>query len=68
MYHSEITAINFSTSSTLSNWQNWEEAKSLLEILYAGSVRRLTKKIDESINEMQKRNKSIRLAHRLAGG
>ena len=68
MYHSEITGINFSTSSTLSNWQNWEEAKSLLEILYAGSVRRLTKKIDEFINEMQKRNKSIRLAHRLAGG
>ena len=42
-----------------------EAAKSLLEI---GSVRRLTKKIDELISEMQKRNKLIRLADRSAGG
>ena len=42
-----------------------EEAKSLLEI---GSVRRLTKKIDEVISDIQKRNKLIRLADRSAGG
>ena len=42
-----------------------EEAKSLLEI---GSLRRLTKKIDEVISEIQKRNKFIRLADRSAGG
>ena len=42
-----------------------EEAKSLLEI---GSVRRLTKKIDEVISEIQKRNKLIRLADSSAGG
>ena len=42
-----------------------EEAKSLLE---TGSVRRLTKKIDEVISEMQKHNKLIRLADRSAGG
>ena len=41
-----------------------EEAKSLLEI---DSVRRLTKKINEVTNEMLKRNKLIRVAHRLAG-
>ena len=42
-----------------------EEAKTLLEI---GSVRRLTKKIDEVISDIQKRNKLIRLADRSAGG
>ena len=42
-----------------------EEAKSLLEI---SSVRRLTKKIDEVISDIQKRNKLIRLADRSAGG
>ena len=42
-----------------------EEAKSLLEI---GSVRRLTKKIDEVISDIQKCNKLIRLADRSAGG
>ena len=36
-----------------------EEAKSLLEI---GSVHKITKKIDEVISKMQKRNKLIRLA------
>ena len=41
-----------------------EEAKSILEI---GSVRKLTKKIDEVINEIQKRNKLIRLTDRSAG-
>ena len=47
----------------IQNWQNWK--KSLLEI---GSVRRLTKKIDEVISDIQKRNKLIRLADRSAGG
>ena len=42
-----------------------EEAKSLLEI---GSVRRLTKKIDEVISDTQKRNNLIRPADRSAGG
>ena len=42
-----------------------EEAKSVLEI---GSLRRLTKKIDKVISEIQKRNKFIRLADRSAGG
>ena len=42
-----------------------EEAKPLLEI---GSLRRLNKKIDEVISEIQKRNKFIRLADRSAGG
>ena len=42
-----------------------EEAKSLLEI---GSVCTLTKKIDEVISDIQKRNKLIRLADRSAGG
>ena len=42
-----------------------EEAKSLLEIV---SVRRLTKKIDEVISNIQKPNKLIRLADRSVGG
>ena len=42
-----------------------EEAKSLLEI---GSVRILTKKIDEVISDIQKCNKLIRPADRSAGG
>ena len=42
-----------------------EEVKSLLEI---DSVLRLTKKIDEVISDIQKRNKLIRLADRSAGG
>ena len=42
-----------------------EEAKFLHEI---DPVRRLTKKIDEIISEIQKRNKLIRLADRSAGG
>ena len=45
--------------------KNLEEAKSLLEI---GSVRGLTKKINEVISGMQKRNKLIRLADSSAGG
>ena len=50
---------------SLEQLSKMEQAKSLLRI---GSVRRLTKKIDEVISGIQKRNKLIRLADRSAGG
>ena len=66
MYHSEIKGVNFSTNSTLSKWQNWKKQNPYLR--YVGLIRRLTKKTDEVISEIQKRNKLIRLADKSAGG